>query len=132
MKVPRVLLATPAILLFCSQGFAEDITREQAGEMMKECRVLREQKIAPLKEKVIEDCINKRRRDRDYCERFHKDYGEFRRAGGILRPGMFWDLPVCQDAVNAENYLKKYPGELFIRKMHNKKSHATLSRFGPC
>ena len=69
----------------------------------------RQEQIAPHKEKAIEDCITKRRRDRDYCESYNRNYGQ-RTAGGTSA-GMFWGLPVCEEAVAAEKYFRMNPGK---------------------
>lgn len=89
---------------------SEDMTREKASSLMVECRSQRESKIAPLKEQEISDCMLKKRNSADYCKRYNNNFGENRRIGGINRPGLFWDLPVCQEAIDAEKYYKKYPG----------------------
>ena len=83
-------------------GAAAEITRQEAEALMSECQSQRQQHIAPHKEKAIDDCINKQRRDSEYCDRFYRNYGE-RTAGGT-RPGMYWGLPVCEKAVEAERY----------------------------
>lgn len=95
-------------MLLGAHGFAEDITRQQAEALMLECQSQRQQNIQPHKEKAIDDCINKQRRDKDYCERYFRNFGE-RRAGGT-QPGMYWELPICEKATRAENYFKMYPG----------------------
>ena len=74
---------------------------------MNECQRQRAENIAPLREQAIEDCVNNRRRDREFCENHNRNFGE-RRAGGTL-PGMFWNLPVCEQAVAAERYFRMNP-----------------------
>jgi hypothetical protein len=103
----RILGAVTLLLLSLNLQAAE-ITREQAGELMQECQAQRQQKIAPLKAEAIEDCVTRQRKERGYCERFNKNFGERTPAGN--RRGMFWDLPACQQAVSAQQYFKKYPG----------------------
>ena len=108
----RVLCGMTALLL-AGSGFAEEITRKAAEELMVECQRQRHEQIAPYKEKAIQDCITKRRRDRAYCESYNKNYGE-RTAGGT-RGGMFWGLPVCQQAKAAEKYFRMNPGQKVYR-----------------
>ena len=106
----QILVAIIAIAL---SGFvaAREITREDASELMVECQKQREDNIAPLREQAIEDCVTKQRRDRDYCESFNRTFGNARpRAGGGMIPGMFWELPICQDAFAAERFFRMNPG----------------------
>ena len=102
------VLAAIALLLSSSHGLCQDITRQQAGELMVECRAQRQQHIEPLKQEAIDDCINRQLRDREYCEHFNRNFGQ-RSPTGNTR-AMFWDLPICVQAVAVENYFKKYPG----------------------
>jgi hypothetical protein len=104
----RHLLAGFALLLFSNHGLCEDITRQQVSGLMAECRAQRQQKIEPLKREAIDDCINRQRRDPEECERFNRTFGE-RSPTGNTR-AMFWDLPICEQAVAADNYFKKNPG----------------------
>jgi len=77
---------------------------------MEECQKLREENIAPLREQAIEDCVANKGRDREYCESFNRTFGNARpRAGGGMIKGMFWELPVCEQAVAAEKYFKMNP-----------------------
>jgi hypothetical protein len=89
---------------------AREITREGAPELMEECQRQRQENIAPLREQAIEDCVSNRRGDREYCEHFNRTFGNARpRAGGGTIPGMFWGLPVCEQAVAAEQYFRMNP-----------------------
>jgi hypothetical protein len=89
---------------------AGKITRNEIPELMKECQRQREEKIAPLRTQAIEDCVTNQGRSREYCERYNKTFGDqrLRTADGIT-PGMFWELPVCEQVVSAERYLKNNP-----------------------
>jgi hypothetical protein len=101
-----------AIITITISGFAaaREITREDASELMVECQKQREESIAPLREQAVEDCVTKQRRDREYCERFNRTFGNARpRAGGGMIPGMFWGLPVCEQAVAAERFFRMNP-----------------------
>ena len=102
-----VAIITVALSVFAT---AKEITREDASELMVECQKQREENIAPLREQAIEDCVTKQRRDREYCERFNRTFGNARpRAGGGMIRGMFWELPVCEQAVSAEQYFRMNP-----------------------
>ena len=102
-----------AIITITLSGFsaANEITRDEALRLMEECQKQRQENIAPLREQAIEDCVTKQRKDRAYCERYNRTFGNARpRGGGGMIPGMFWELPVCEQAVGAERYFKMNPG----------------------
>jgi hypothetical protein len=102
-----------AIFTLALSGFtaAEEISQDAALELMEDCQTQREENIAPLREQAIEDCVTNRRRDREYCERFNRTFGNARpRPGGGMIPGMFWDLPDCQDAFAAQQFFRMNPG----------------------
>jgi hypothetical protein len=100
------------IITIALSGFAaaNEITRDDALELMETCQTQREENIAPLREQAIEDCVTKQRRDREHCESFNRTFGNARRSGnGAMIPGIFWDLPVCEKAVAAERYFRMNP-----------------------
>ena len=91
-------------------GFAaaEKVSQADAAQLMQDCKSQRQEQIAPLKKQEIEQCISKGRGDREYCERYNRNFGE-KTAGGA-RLGLFWDLPVCQKALAADRYFNMNPG----------------------
>jgi len=98
------------MIILSGTVFAEEITRDGALELMEECQKQREENIAPLRDQAIEDCVTKQRRDREHYERFNRTFGNARpRAGGGMIRGMFWELPVCEQAVAAERYFRMNP-----------------------
>ena len=106
----RQFLIGLSMLILSGAAFAEEITPEGALELMEECQKQREENIAPLREQAIEDCVANKGRDREHCESFNRTFGNARpRGNGTMIPGMFWDLPVCEEAVAAEKYFKMNP-----------------------
>ena len=106
------------IIVLSVSGFAvaKDVTRDEAMQLMEECQKKREEHISPLREKAIEDCVTKQRRDREYCENFNRTFGNARpRGNGTMIPGMFWDIPVCKQAVSAEKYFRMNPSREVYR-----------------
>lgn len=75
---------------------ASDKKREaKQAELDAVCESAREQKLVPLRQKMIDRCIQKKEfKTLVECETYYADYGE--RAGG--RPAMFYDLPACVKA----------------------------------
>jgi hypothetical protein len=106
-KLKLCVISSVAILVFSGLGYAEEITRAGAEQLLQQCQNQRQQHIAPLKEQEIENCINKGRGDREYCERYNKSFGEGM-AGGIQQ-GMFWSLPECEAWWAADKYFKMNP-----------------------
>ncbi len=73
-------------------------------ELDQRCDDARENRIAPLREAEIEKCIQNKRNDPAWCERFNADFGEGgRTVSGNIRPRMFDDLPECVDALKERN-----------------------------
>ena len=92
-----------AVVLACSSApAAEKLSKEQVRKKLTEldaaCETAREEKLAPLREKYIEECISKQRKDPDYCQRFYADYG----ARTPTRGPLFLDLPECVEAFEFE------------------------------
>jgi len=75
-------------------------------ELQQRCEDAREQKIAPLRDSAIKECVSKDRNSRDArekCERFYVGYGEGARyKSGGHRERMFNDLPECLEYFEAE------------------------------
>ena len=70
------------------------------AELDAACEKAREEKLAPIREKFIEEGVaNKEQPDRDSCERFYADYG----AQSGNRAPLFYDLPPCEKAFNYQN-----------------------------
>ena len=109
----KIILTTSALFLFFNVHYAlaEAITRDQAVQMMAECKTFRVQKIAPLKAKEIDRCVEKGK-ELASCERFYNDFGEtYIAANGYQQIGMFWDAPICKQALDLEKYFGLYPGK---------------------
>ncbi len=102
----KLAISLMVLMVFSSAYvFSEGITREQAKKMMEDCQILRQQKIAPLKQIEIEICINKGKK-KEYCERINEQFGE------VPFPGRFWELEECQAAYKVEDYFKKNPRKM--------------------
>lgn len=106
-KILPILLITALAPLGASAG---EISRDEVASLYAECDRQRQEKLAPLKAQEIEDCVEAGRGDRAYCERYNSDFGErIALAGGGTRPGLFYDLPVCEKAYDAERYFNINP-----------------------
>ena len=111
-KSKRQLLFATLFLSMSVTSAAREISREEAIRLMEDCQEQREEKIAPLREEAIQDCVADDRGDREYCERYNSTFGNaVALPGGGAYPGLFWDLPVCVQAVQVEKYFKLNPGQ---------------------
>lgn len=76
-------------------GFAsdpEDERRAKQAQLDAICAEAREKKIKPLRDELIEKCVEKEKHpDRAKCERYYKNFGE----QSATRGPMFYDLPEC-------------------------------------
>lgn len=84
-------------------AFCSDADLDQLRQQYQQAR---EARIAPMREKAIEDCLAERRstRTREDCERIYSDFGEgSATAGGGFRQAMFSDLPECVTYFEAED-----------------------------
>lgn len=97
---------SPSLMLLFAFGanapaFGGEVSLEQ---LKQRCEEAREQKIAPLREAAIEECVSQRRsgRTREDCERINAGFGS---GGGIVdggaRSAMFNDLPECVEYFEA-------------------------------
>jgi len=101
-------LSVLVLAILCADHIcAETIGRDQVDGLLAECQKQRQEKIAPLKAQAIDDCINKEHREAEYCKRFYRNYGERTTYG--TRQGLFWTLPECRKALEAEKYFSRYP-----------------------
>lgn len=89
--------------------YAGEIRREDAAAVMQQCQAERRRRIVPLRRAEIQQCMEQGVGDRAYCERFHRDFGEVVHTPNGVMPGLFWDLPICERAFQAENYFLLNP-----------------------
>ena len=76
-----------------------DITETSLADLDRRCEAAREERIAPLKEAEITNCIKTEIGDQAWCETFWADYGDpTRTVSGTLTPRLFDDLPECVEA----------------------------------
>ena len=82
------------------------------ADLDRQCEDARGERIAPLRETEIANCIKTKTGDQAWCEAFWADYGDSQRtASGDIIPRMFNDLPECDEAWEERNRRGLYPGE---------------------
>ena len=88
-----------------------DIKDVSLADLDRRCEDAREERIGPLREAEIANCIQTETGDQAWCETFWADYGaSTRTASGQFVQGMFYDLPECVDAWEERNRRGLYPG----------------------
>lgn len=101
MKLHIIYFFCFFILLLSNVTANENERSSKQKELDTACQTAREIKLSPLRQGYVDDCIEKKKKDRAYCERFYSDYGN--QAGN--KAALFYDLPEC---VEAFNYQKSY------------------------
>ena len=102
MKLPIALIFLPAMLIPCLTLGGNNDRAPQQAQLDAECEAARERKLAPERERYIEECVrDKVRNSREDCERFYSDYG----AQSGNRAPLYYDLPEC---VSAFEYRRSY------------------------
>ena len=87
-----------------------DITEMTFSDLDRRCEVVREERIAPLREAEIANCIQTETGDQAWCETFWADYGDSQRtATGGFTARLFHDLPECEEAWEERNRRGLYP-----------------------
>ena len=97
MKRILFLLLPTLCLPVTANAEEKDIANLKAA-----CEAAREQKLAPEREALIKECIDKGKEE-DHCKRYYSDYGAGgRTAAGGARGPKYFDLPECQELDRAE------------------------------
>lgn len=98
LALAAVLLATVAAAGAQSPRAATN----RFAELDAACENARLQKLTPLRQQKIEECVKTTRRPRAQCEAEFADWGNTQGlAGGGARAGLFYDLPECKAAAEA-------------------------------
>ncbi|MEQ1802315.1 MAG: hypothetical protein ABL989_10360 [Gammaproteobacteria bacterium] len=102
----RVSATCLLLLLAVAPGAGADGSdAERQAELDRLCEAARDEKLAPIRAEIYEDCLDDRKGDDAYCRRYADGYnGE--RIGGSPR---FYELPKCEEAFRFRNRNRK-PG----------------------
>ena len=78
----------------------------EVRQMERVCEARREQALAPLRERKTQTCIDQQIRPPDSCRRYYATYGNrMRTPSGGVSAGYFYDLPECQQWLQARDQL---------------------------
>lgn len=95
MKFPVFFILVPVFIIPCHAIGKGDNRITRQAQLDADCEAAREEKLAPEREKYIEECVrDKVKESREACEHFYSDYGA--RAG--TRAPLYYDLPECAKA----------------------------------
>lgn len=103
-----ICLTSFIILALAMQSLAFTLSRDDATYMMQQCENIRAEKIAPIQQQEIKDCIAKGQTPPD-GERDNQTFGETRHVNGKVMPGLFWQTAVCQQALKGWKILQGKP-----------------------
>lgn len=85
-----------------TQSRPQDFSQMSVEQLDAICQQEREKLIAPERERLIQDCVENKRKSQEYCERYFADYGNAQRLDtGMVRPALYLDLPECVAAFEA-------------------------------
>ena len=100
MKNSVTLLLSLALLLPAAHAARNNDRAARQAELDQACEQAREEKLAPERQKYIEECVEKKQLpDRESCERFYADHGN--KTGN--RAPLYYDLPQCVEAYEYRN-----------------------------
>lgn len=86
---------TALLLLLAGAAWAtEQSDTEKQAELDRLCEEARDLKLAPIREDIYKECLEKKQGDEAYCRRSADDYNG-NRKGGAPR---FYELPECEAA----------------------------------
>jgi hypothetical protein len=98
-------LASLLLILLAATSAADDGVAERQAELDRLCEAARDEKLAPIRAEIYEECLEDRSDDDAYCRRYADGYNGDR-IGGSPR---FYELPECEEAFRFRNRNRK-PG----------------------
>jgi hypothetical protein len=72
----------------------EDLRKSRQAELDRACEAARQVALAPRRQEIYEECINRSDKDEDVCRRDANGYNGNRIGGTPL----YYDLPECEEA----------------------------------
>ncbi|MDJ0879508.1 MAG: hypothetical protein QNI86_12900 [Halieaceae bacterium] len=106
--MPRIL-SVLFVALLSLPAFASHLSEAEVVAMENACQKLRQQKLAPEKAAVLQQCLAGGEKSESECKSEAAGYGEIQ-TGAIRRLGKYYDLPECQEAYRAREHFKINPG----------------------
>ena len=94
-----VVLLTGTGAVVGEPGDAKQGDEELQAELDRRCEAARERKLAPIRDEIFAECLDKKQSDEAFCRRNADGYNG-NRIGGSPR---FYELPECQAAFKNRN-----------------------------
>ena len=86
----------------CVQGDHKKLDRMSAEKLEALCQQEREKRLAPERERLIKDCVERQDKSQEHCENFYHDFGDATRVDRwTMRHELYMDLPECVAASEA-------------------------------
>ena len=87
-------------------GQAQAVSQSDVDRLSKKCEASREKKLEPIREQKTQTCIEQQLRAKDHCQRYYRTYGNVGASSMGPTAGMFYDLPECQEWIQAKETLR--------------------------
>lgn len=103
MKIILIMLAMllPGPVAMAGDDAGSDADRQ--AELDRQCEAAREEKLAPIRAEIYDECVNKQGKEPEYCRRYADGY-DGTRIGGAPR---FYELPECVAAFEYSKSTKR-------------------------
>lgn len=103
------MLAIPAATIaLVSLVHAQDAAELRRLEALdKRCEAERARQLAPVRARLVEQCVADKQRSRQQCEAEFAEYGNTRGTTHGAVGGQFYDLPECKAAFEARQQYRR-------------------------
>jgi hypothetical protein len=100
--IAAALVALGAFAVSAGSAHAQDAAElRRLEDLDKRCETERARALAPLRARLVAQCVNDNKRPRAECEAEFADYGNTRGTARGAVGGRFYDLPECKAAADA-------------------------------
>ena len=94
------------VALFPAQVLA--VTDGTVERLRQQCEAAREEALVPIRAERTQTCIDQQLRSPEHCEQYYSTYGNVTPGpSGAPQPGLFYDLPPCQEWQEAREELRQ-------------------------
>lgn len=97
-----------ALLALLASSRALAVTEADVRRLQQSCEAARAEALAPVRERRTQSCIEQSLRSPERCRQYYSTYGNVSPGpSGAPQPGLFYDLPPCQDWLDARERLRQ-------------------------
>lgn len=95
------------LLGLAAAGLVYGVTEAEVDRLGQDCEAVRQKALAPIRADRTRACIEQQLRSKGHCERYYTTYGNVTIGPtGAPKKGYFYDLPECQDWLEARKKLE--------------------------